>query len=229
MHAKIELLPTDKALMLKNQQDAQNTLSPHMRVLQFFESHFNAVRLGNLQDQQLFCRLVSGTVVALAKTQSHPLAREIHFRIVVFALKILQTMSPRNGPATWKLKDQILTAALSWFKHTPRYVMTAFTRNEKSVSILTLQCDRWSFGGNRLQIKAEDKVFADTLAILRTVGDIASQSQGSYKSLQAKQDLLVILIEHERSRLRVWLFPLEPERKHHIPSIGGKNPAEVSV
>ncbi|KAJ5217499.1 uncharacterized protein N7469_011124 [Penicillium citrinum] len=204
MHAKIELLPTDKALMLKNQQDAQNTLSPHMRVLQFFESHFNAVRLGNLQDQQLFCRLVSGTVVALAKTQSHPLAREIHFRIVVFALKILQTMSPRNGPATWKLKDQILTAALSWFKHTPR----------------------WSFGGNRLQIKAEDKVFADTLAILRTVGDIASQSQGSYKSLQAKQDLLVILIEHERSRLRVWLFPLEPERKHHIPSIGGKNPAE---
>lgn len=204
MHAKIELLPTDKTLMLKQQQDAQNTLSPHMRVLQFFESHFNAVRLGNLQDQQLFCRLVSSTVVALANTQSHPLAREIHFRIIVFGLKILQNLRPRNGPATWKLKDQILSAALSWFKHTPR----------------------WSFGGNRLQIKAEDKVFADTLSMLRSVTDIGSQSQGSYKSLQAKEDLLQILIEHERSRLRVWLFPLEPERKHHMPSIGGKNPSE---
>lgn len=63
--------------------------------------------------------------------------------------------------------------------------------------------------------------------MLRSVSDIASQSQGSYKSLQAKQDLLQILIEHERSRLRVWLFPLEPERKHHMPSIGGKNAAEV--
>lgn len=88
---------------------------------------------------------------------------------------------------------------------------------------------RWSFGGNRLQIKAEDKVFADTLSVLRSVADIASQSQGSYKSLQAKQDLLQILIEHERSRLRVWLFPLEPERKHHMPSIGGKNPTEVCI
>lgn len=128
MHAQIELLPTDKALMLKQQQDAQNALSPHMRVLQFFESHFNAVRLGNLQDQQLFCRLVSSTAVALANTQSHPLAREIHFRIIVFGLKVLQNLSPRNGPATWKLKDQILSAALGWFKHTPRYVMTFYTR-----------------------------------------------------------------------------------------------------
>lgn len=133
MHAQIELLPTDKALMLKQQQDAQNALSPHMRVLQFFESHFNAVRLGSLQDQQLFCRLVSSTVVALANTQSHPLAREIHFRIIVFGLKVLQNLSPRNGPATWKLKDQILSAALSWFKHTPRYVMTFYTREMRLI------------------------------------------------------------------------------------------------
>lgn len=65
--------------------------------------------------------------------------------------------------------------------------------------------------------------------MLRSVTDIGSQSQGSYKSLQAKEDLLQILIEHERSRLRVWLFPLEPERKHHMPSIGGKNPSEVHL
>lgn len=121
LHTQIELLPTDKGLMLRKQQKAQNTLSPHLRVLQFFESHFNAIRLGNLQDQQLFCRLVSTTVVGLSKTQGHPLAREIHFRIVLFGLKVLRNLSPHNNAAVWKLKDQILTAALSWFKHPPRY------------------------------------------------------------------------------------------------------------
>ncbi|KAJ5097583.1 hypothetical protein N7456_008304 [Penicillium angulare] len=200
LHTKIELLPTDKALMLREQESAQNTLSPHLRVLQFFESHFNAIRLGNLQDQQLFCRLISSTVVGLAKTGCHPLAREIHFRIVLFGLNILKHFSPRNKAASWKLKDQILSAALSWFKHPPR----------------------WSFGGNRLQIKAEDKILEDVLSTLRSVADIAVQSFGAYKSLQAKQELTQLLIENEKSRLRVWLFPLDPERKHHMPSLGGK-------
>lgn len=113
--------------MLREQQNAQNTVSPHLRVLQFFESHFSAVRLGNLQDQQLFCRLISNTLVALTKTKGHPLAREVHFRIVLFGLRILHHLSPRNGAATWKLKDQILSAALSWFKHAPRYVSQALS------------------------------------------------------------------------------------------------------
>lgn len=86
---------------------------------------------------------------------------------------------------------------------------------------------RWSFGGNRLQIKAEDKVLGDVLSALRSVADIATHVQGSYKSLQSKQELTQLLVENERSRLRVWLFPLEPERKHHIPSIGGKNSTDV--
>ncbi|KAJ5114569.1 hypothetical protein NUU61_000328 [Penicillium alfredii] len=205
LHTKIELLPTDKALMLKKQQKAQDTLSPHMRVLQFFESHFNAIRLGNLQDQQLFCRLMNSTLVGLVKNKGHPLAREIHFRIVLFGLKVLRYLSPRNNSASWKLKDQVLSAALSWFKHPPR----------------------WSFGGNRLQIKAEDKIMADVMSALRSVGGLAVHAQGSFKSLQAKQDLVQTLIENERSRLRVWLFPLEPERKHHMPVVmGNKNSTE---
>ena len=117
--------------MLEKQQRAQNILSPHLRVLQFFESHFNAIRLGNLQDQQLFCRLVSSTVVGLSKTSGHPLAREIHFRLVLFGLRVLMHLSPRNSAASWKLKDQILSAALTWFKHPPMYVWTAIGFHEK--------------------------------------------------------------------------------------------------
>ncbi|KAJ6142399.1 hypothetical protein N7497_011498 [Penicillium chrysogenum] len=186
LHTKIELLPTDKDLMLRMQQKAQDTLSPHLRVLHFFESHFNAIRLGNLQDQQLFYRLIGSTTVGLSKTEGHPLAREIHFRIVLLGLKVLRHLSPRNSSACWKLKDQILSAALSWFKHPPR----------------------WSFGGNRLQIKAEDRILSEVTTALRAVAGIAANAQGSCKSLQAKQNLLQVLVENERSRLRVWLFPL---------------------
>lgn len=204
LHTLIELLPTDKAVMLRKQNKAQEIISPHSRVLQFFESHFNAIRLGNLQDQQLFFRLISSTVVALSNTQAHPLAREIHFRVILFGLNILAHFTPRQCAASWKLKDQILSAALAWFKHPPR----------------------WSYGGNRLQIKAEDKILGDVLAVLRSVSDVATQATGAFKSLQAKQELTQLLLENERSRLRVWLFPLDSERKYHIPTLGGKNPAD---
>ncbi|KAI9924157.1 hypothetical protein ASPWEDRAFT_26247 [Aspergillus wentii DTO 134E9] len=199
LYAKIELLPTDKALLLKKQQKAQDILSPHLHVLQFFESHFSAIRLGSAQDQRLFCRLVSHTALGLLKTSGHPLAREIHFRIALFGLRVLKHFNSQNNLASWKLKDQILSAALSWFKHPPR----------------------WSFGGNRLQIKAEEKILGDVVSALAGVAGIARHTQGPHKSLQSKQDLLQILIENERSRLKVWLFPLEPERKHYMS--GGKN------
>lgn len=78
-----------------------------------------------------------------------------------------------------------------------------------------------------MQIKAEDKILGDVLSALRSIADIATHVQGSCKSLQSKQELTQLLIENERSRLRVWLSPLEPERKHHIPSIGGKNSSDV--
>jgi phosphatidylinositol 4-kinase len=86
---------------------------------------------------------------------------------------------------------------------------------------------RWSFGGNRLQIKAETHVLADVQANLdamaKTViaGDIGSK-------LKAKQDLLSLLISNEQSRLLVWLFPLDHAKKHHFSS-GGNRAGLVDV
>ena len=107
--------------MLKNQKKAQDILAPHFEVLRFLESHFCAVRMGNAQDQQLFSRFVDATTVGLLRTNGHPLARETHFRIVLFSLKILKNSASKNNVGLWKAKDQILSAALSWFKHPPRY------------------------------------------------------------------------------------------------------------
>lgn len=116
----MEFLPSDKAATLKRQRVAQNILAPHFRILQFFESHFNAIRLGSVHTQKVFGRLVSTTLVGLTNTNGHPLAREIHFHVILFGLRVLQFSTSQSNAAVWKLKDQILSSALSWFKHPPR-------------------------------------------------------------------------------------------------------------
>ena len=121
LYTKIELLPTDKALLVKQYHKAQNMLAPHFDVLRFLESHFNAIRMGNPQDQRLFCRFVDSTTSGLRKTNAHPLAREIHFRLVLLALRVLKHFYSQGSTASWKVKDQVLSAALAWFRHPPRY------------------------------------------------------------------------------------------------------------
>lgn len=121
LYAKIELLPTDKALLIKQYHKAQNMLAPHFDVLRFLESHFNAIRMGSPQNQRLFCRFVDSTTAGLRRTNGHPLAREIHFRLVLLALRILKHFYSQGTTASWKVKDQVLSAALAWFRHPPRY------------------------------------------------------------------------------------------------------------
>ncbi|WEW60107.1 phosphatidylinositol-4- kinase [Emydomyces testavorans] len=189
---KTENLPSDKSVILKRQRKAQNIISPHFRVLQFLESHFNATRLASSHIQRIFRRLVSATLDALRCTTGHPLAREIHFQTILFSLKVLRYCKGQSKVALWKLKDQILSAALSWFSHSPR----------------------WSFGANRLQIKAEDKILHDIESILSMSSWIEPGDTASRKSLKAKQDLVLALIDNERTRLRVWLSPLDAEKRH---------------
>lgn len=72
-------------------------------------------------------------------------------------------------------------------------------------------------------------MLADVVSALAGVGQIAVRPRGLHRQLQAKQDLLQILLDNERSRLKVWLSPLEPERRHYMSSAsGGRNSMEVS-
>lgn len=72
MYTKIELLPSDKALLLKKQQKAQATLAPHLIALRFFESHFNAVRLNSAQNRRLFSRLIDRRLLGFCKQVATP-------------------------------------------------------------------------------------------------------------------------------------------------------------
>ena len=139
----IDLLPSDKTALLREQQRAQEVLSPHLRILQFFESHFNAIRLASPHLQRIFSRAISRTLVALQRTNGHPLSREVHFHIVLLGLRTLQYSTTQSRPYKWKLKDQILSAALSWFRHPPRLVIRFLVENSTGSPKAIFQVVLW--------------------------------------------------------------------------------------
>ncbi|KAI9818160.1 MAG: phosphatidylinositol-4- kinase [Pycnora praestabilis] len=207
-YIKEEFAPSDKEALLKRQYAAHNLIAPHLRLLQFLSSHFNATRQGSPHTQKIFHRLIQITLKGLKYTTGHPLTREVHFQVVLFGLELLRHSTGLTAATQWRLKDQILSAALSWFAQAPR----------------------WSFGSNRLQIKSEANLLGDIERALQNVTVIGTKGTRSYMSLQLKQDLLLLMLENEHTRLMVWLFPLDHDRKHHFHSSRlGRNPAEATL
>ncbi|KAI9800626.1 MAG: phosphatidylinositol-4- kinase [Piccolia ochrophora] len=191
---KEEFAPSDKGLLLKRQESALNLIGPHLRLLQFLGSHFNSIRLGSLHMQRVFHRFLRITLDGLKSSTGHPLAREVHFHIILLGLKILRYSTGLDDQSQERLKEHILSAALAWFSSPPR----------------------WSFGGNRLQIKAETHLLADVEAALQVVAHIGST--GSRRGLRDKEELLLMLLSNEQTRLIVWLFPLDHRQRHHFAS-----------
>ncbi|KAF9730815.1 hypothetical protein PMIN06_009193 [Paraphaeosphaeria minitans] len=207
-YGKQEFAPTDKPYLAKRQQHIYNIIAPHYRLLQFLSSHFNATRLGNPDLELVYSRLIHVTLDALSLGCAQPLAREAYFHIVLLGLRIVRHCTTLSSALKWRLKDRILSAGLAWFAKAPE----------------------WSFGGNRLQIKAETHVLADVQAYLEVVGKTGTITEGSMRSLKAKQDLLSLLISNEQTRLMVWLFPLDYGKKHHFTSgQHSKTLADVAV
>lgn len=173
-------------MLKKRQHTAHNLLAPHGRLLQFLSSHFNATRLGSPHTEEVFTRLLDVTLDGLKSSTGHPLAREIRFQIILFGLNVLRHTTALNVSSRYRLKDKILSAALSWFTFAPR----------------------WSFGSNKLQLKAEVHLLSDVSAELRHVAMIPQKPSPLTNSIQAKDSLLQLLIQSEQVRLTVWLNPL---------------------
>lgn len=187
---KKEFAPSDSAALAKRKQLVHSLLAPHSRLLQFLASHYNATRLGNPDTHHLFLRLLDVTLEAVKSSTPHPMAREIRFQVVLFGLRVLKTSTTMGPTAQHRLKDQILSAGLSWFDAPAR----------------------WSFGSNILQLKTEIRLIEDVVAALAETADIGAQPVGAVKSLVSKEKLLLVLLESEHSRLHVWVRPLDSAR-----------------
>lgn len=183
---KEEFAPSDRTVIAKKQQQIHDLIAPHFRLIQFLSSHFSATRLSSPHVERLFVRLIRTTLGSMIKTAPHPLAREAHFQIVLLGLRILANCTGSTERAKWQLKDQILSAGLAWFSHPPM----------------------WSFGSNKLQIKAEVHIINDVLSALQTTAATGARATMPLQSLQPKQELLTYLLHSEIARLSVWISPL---------------------
>lgn len=194
-YVKEEFAPSRWEVISKRQQLVHTLLAPHLRLTQFLSSHFSASRLTAPSVERVYIRLMRTTILAMRRTIGQPLAREVHFHIVLLALRVLRFSTRLDSAAQWRLKDSIFSAGLKWFAAPPA----------------------WSFGSNRLQVKAEVKLLNDVLTILREVSGLGMRVSTSLASLHAKQELLVQLLHQEISRLTVWITPLAQDSRSPAP------------
>ncbi|KAI0136411.1 phosphatidylinositol 3 [Xylariales sp. AK1849] len=205
---KEEFAPSDNEALAKRRQFVHNLLAPHTRLMQFFSSHFNATRMGSPDTQRIFLRLLDLTLDAVMRSVSHPMARELRLRTILFSQRVLRASNGVGALAQWRLKGKILSAGLSWFKFSPK----------------------WSFGSNILQLKTEVRLISDVMTALKGIGFIAAHAVGAYKGLHQKEQLLQILLESEQARLNVWIHPLgDPGQKADIMTHHGQKMLEVSL
>ncbi|KAK5109748.1 hypothetical protein LTR62_006588 [Meristemomyces frigidus] len=181
-YVKEEFAPSQWAAISKRQQLAHNLIAPHLRLTQWLLSHFNASRLTSPSIGRAYLRVMRITMFAMKHAVTQPLAREVHFHIILLALTVLRYATGIEVAAQRRLKDAILSAALAWFAAPPR----------------------WSFGSNRLHVKAEIRLLGDVTALLQANSTITTRSS----STNSRQQLLLHLIQHEIGRLLVWNSPL---------------------
>lgn len=204
---KKEYGPSDLEGLQKRRQYLHNVLAPHTRLLNFFGSHYNATRLGSPDTQRVFLRLVDLSLEALKAAIPHPMAREIRLQVILLGLRVLRSSSTLGPIGQWRLKDKILSAALSWFKTAPK----------------------WTFGSNSLQLKTEIRLLSDVIASVKNVSHVGAGTMPTVsRQLQAKEQLLLILLESEQARLSVWVSPLsEPARPQMASHTTGRAMMEV--
>ena len=192
-YVKEEFAPTNWDAISRRQQLTNNLVAPHLRLTHLLASHFSASRLLAPSVEHTYSRLMYITMLAMKYTSSQPLTREVHFQIVLLALRVLRFSAHLRSAARWRLRDAILSAGLAWFAMPPK----------------------WSFGSNKLQLKAEVKVLNDVSSSLAASG---TGARSSLPSLQSKQELLQRLLSHEIGRLIVWISPIRDEHRTMLPS-----------
>jgi len=186
-YIKEEFAPSKWEAISKRLHITRDLVDPHLRLTHFLSSHFSSSRLTSSSVEHIYTRLMVITTMAMKHTVSQPLAREVHFQIVLLALRVLKASTRRDGAVQWRYKDAVLSAGLSWFATPPR----------------------WSFGSNRLQLKAEVKLLNDVIGLLQgVVSDGDARGSRSFASLRPKQELLQQLLAHEIGRLTIWNSPL---------------------
>ncbi|SPO37665.1 related to phosphatidylinositol-4-kinase [Pseudozyma flocculosa] len=207
---KTEMGAFDREEVTAEQEQARRLFTPHLTLIHLLSSRFQALRYRDPTMVLALHRLIqhSGNAVGLMST--HPLSREVRFSLVLFGFELLQG-SRAEGLVEHQLRDALYRIAFAWFAAAPQ----------------------WSFGSNRLQLRAEIQLLSELLDHLRVdrvrtdhhhLTSFASSSASTASSVrlpphgitvaeaaqasERKRTLLRLLLENEQARFSVWANPL---------------------
>ncbi|GAA6029504.1 hypothetical protein JCM8097_003711 [Rhodosporidiobolus ruineniae] len=209
--------PTDKGALTRDYLLANRVFSPMLALLEFLASRFQAFRYRNADLVHASMRFVVRCLEVSEKWSLHPLSRELRFRFLSFGFCILQG-TRFESVAEYNFRNKLYDAVLQWFSHTPL----------------------WSFGSNRIQLKADLQAIDELLSVIAAdvpaFDSIASASDDRASSLpgrisigsakehhRLRQQLVKVLLNDEADRVRLWINPLQDGKRG--PLMSGEVPA----
>ncbi|KAN0064997.1 Phosphatidylinositol 4-kinase stt4 [Thecaphora frezii] len=201
---KTEMGAFNREEVTAEQEQAVRLFMPHLTLIRLVSSRFQALRYRGPAMVLALTRLILRSGEAVDRMSTHPLSREVRFALVAFGFEVLRG-SRSEGLVEHQLRDALYRIALAWFAVAPQ----------------------WSFGSNRLQLRADmqlmselvdhfriDRVRADrhltsfpaALSSVRLPGGrpVAEAAQ----AFEQRRTLLLLLLENEQTHLSVWANPL---------------------
>ncbi|GAA5868294.1 hypothetical protein JCM3774_000996 [Rhodotorula dairenensis] len=204
--------PTDKDGLMRDYLLANRIFGPMLSLLGFMQSRFQAFRYRSSRLVLLSARFVFKALRRQNLWSTHALSRELRLRFIAFGFCLLQGTKLESA-TEYSLRFELYNAAFAWFAVKPTF----------------------TFGSNRIQLRADLQAIDELLgsvssdisgfdAIATSFHDVAlarlSRSASGSRQReqhQARQRLLVILLEDEADRLRLWLNPLSDPKRGAVP------------
>ncbi|CCG82086.1 Putative uncharacterized protein [Taphrina deformans PYCC 5710] len=187
----MEYAPTDKEAIAKEGKIAKTLLAPHLNVLRFLSGRLATPQSASLEAQKILMQLLRRTMVAMTRLEvcDHIFARELRLRVLTMA-NHLRNALPVLGLKTIhkQFSTTLYNAALSMFSTSPR----------------------WAFGSDVGQMKVDRQLMVAILASIQSDPSYARYTPGG------KEQLLIILLEQEISRIDLWLDPMVPKRTTQV-------------
>ncbi|GAA5911601.1 1-phosphatidylinositol 4-kinase STT4 [Sporobolomyces salmoneus] len=215
LNQETQFTPTDKNQLTKEYLLASRLFAPMLGILEFLSSRFQAFRYRSKELALACMRLVSRSLDNLESWTHHPLSRELRFRFLAFGFCVLQG-SEMESIAEFNFRTKLFNAAFDWFEVPPA----------------------WSFGTNRIQMKADLQAVEELTLIIEsdfvTLNETVTSSATSVtdranfnrvkEEHSLKKELLITLMHDEADRLKLWLNPTQDSKRGPILSSSSPSP-----
>lgn len=185
---RMEYSPSNKLEVEHAVSVATRAFAPHLILIRFLSSTFQASLYESKHILKIFTQIVTVGLQGLKYASLSPLAREVRFELIKFALDVSDAHARISANIKDSFRDLIISSALTWFD----------------------QICHWPFGGNRLKLRFEVSLLMEIFERIDR-WSINPSSYNSFHQVAGKKNLLLLFLNDELTKMSAWLDPLQRE------------------